>query len=356
MPFLLFIVFANIWAKIMADVDVKEYQFVDVPKQKLENGLEIPLLGLGTWKAEPGVVGKAVENALKLGYRHIDCAAIYENQDEIGHALHKVFKEGKIKREDVWITSNLHNKDHEPERVPEACKETLRDLQIEQLDLYLMHWPVAVKQGPTVDPPIKVTWQAMEKLVDAGLTKTIGGSNFSVKKLKDLRSYARIQPAVQQIEGHPYFRNNYNIHYCTTHGMHVTAYSPLGTPDSASMTNCDKHVPVLVKDPLVLKIAEKRNKNPAQVLIRWGIQRGTSTILKATTVSHLKSNLEAANWELPPEDYKALNFLGYQKRMLDAGVWFIRPEGPYKTLTDLWDYKEQTGWPPGVSTVGIEVK
>ncbi|CAL8469697.1 g9238 [Coccomyxa elongata] len=341
----------------MANVEVKDYQFVDVPKGKLENGQEIPLLGIGTWQAEPGVVGKAVENALKLGYRHVDCAAMYENQAEIGDALHKIFKEGRIKRDDVWITSKLHNKDHDPERVPEACKETLRDLQIEQLDLYLMHWPIAGPVGaPSKDPPFQVTWGAMEKLVEAGLTKNIGVSNFSVKKLEALRGQAHIQPAVQQIEGHPYFRNNYNIHYCKTHGMHVTAYSPLGTPGSGSITHRAKNVPVLLQEPLVQSVAQKHNKHPAQVLIRWGIQRSTSVIPKATSVAHMKSNLEAANWELPPEDFKLLNFLGYQKRMVDGGAWFITPEGPFKTLTDLWDYEEETGWPPGKSTVGIEVK
>eukprot|EP00884_Botryococcus_braunii_P000023 jgi/Botrbrau1/10020/Bobra.0012s0107.1 len=248
------------------------------------------------------------------------------------------------------ITSKLHNKHHAADDVRKGCQQILDNLKTSYLDLFLVHWPVSQNEGPSLQPPMKETWQAMEKLVDDGLVKSIGVSNFSVKKLEDLVTYARIVPAVHQIEVHPYFRNSYNVDFCHSKGIHVTAYSPLGSPDSATMQNRGESPPELLKDPVVAKIAEKLGKHPAQVLIRWAIQNKTSVIPKASSKSHLRSNLDVLSWELSAQDFKELSGLEYQARMVDGSMWLKPETGPYKTLDDLWD-GELTGQDPaGVPT------
>ncbi|KAK9799423.1 hypothetical protein WJX73_008509 [Symbiochloris irregularis] len=315
---------------------------------KLNNGLEIPAFGLGTWKSKPGQVEEAVTVALKAGYRHIDCAEAYGNHAEVGKAFAKVFSEGKVKRKDVWITSKLNNDKHDPAGVQKTCKQTLSDLQLDYLDLYLMHWPlVAGQKGPKVDPPVKDTWQAMEKLVDEGLVKSIGISNFSVPKTKELQSYARIKPVVNQVEIHPFWRNDKLWEYAqSSKSIHLTAYSPLASPDSAeAMGNTEQ--PSLLEDPTVVEIAKKLGKSPGQVLVRYAIQHGTSVIPKSVTPSRIQSNIEVLKFELPEEDYKKLNSLKFQRRYLDgASVAGFNPVGPYKNADELWDGEvpaEQSG-------------
>ncbi|CAL5229700.1 g13072 [Coccomyxa viridis] len=320
------------------------------PKIKLNNGKEMPMLALGTWKSEAGEVERAVQDAVRLGVRHIDTAEMYDNQDEIGSALERLFSEGVVRRQDLWVTSKLHNKNHA--RVREACQDTLKQLRLDYLDAYLMHWPIATDDdlNPIPGPPIEEVYHKMEELMDAGLAKSIGVSNFSVKKLRSLLKEARIKPQINQIEGHIYFRNEYNIHYCNVHGIHVTAYSPFGSPDSASMSGRKVDISYPLHDPMVIKIAEKHNKHPAQVLLRWELQRGVSTAFKAVSPEHIQSNLEALDFELPQDDMRALTTIAYTMRFVDGAKWWVRENGPIKSLTDLWDGEELTGWPPGVST------
>ncbi|DBA83694.1 hypothetical protein WJX77_001076 [Trebouxia sp. C0004] len=311
-----------------------DYSTVQNPTVTLNNGAKMPVLGLGTWKGKPGEVESSVQIALRVGYRHIDCAKAYQNQSGLGQALQELYKEGKVSRKDFWLTTKLWNTDHA--EVRKNCLESMKELQTEYLDLYLVHWPVTPHKGPALTPSMKDTWQQMEKLVEEGLVKSIGISNFSVKKIEDLLQYAKIKPAVNQVELHPYFRNEKLHKYCDSKGIHLTAYSPLGTPDSAAMQNRGDQTPHLMSDPAVKKIADKHGKHTAPVLIRWAIQNGTSVIPKATGVSHIQGNLEALNFELSKDEFETISNLKTQMRMLVGAEW-TDPAGPYKNVIELWD-------------------
>lgn len=311
----------------------------------LNNGAEMPAFGLGTWKSAPGEVRAAVIEAVKLGYRHIDCAWIYGNEAEIGQALAELFAEGVVTRQDLWITSKLWNDRHAPQDVSGALRETLDKLGLESLDLYLIHWPIAFERGVTYprtgaqmrslqEVPLASTWEAMEALVDAGLCRSVGVSNFSVKKLAALLDVARIKPAVNQIELHPYLQQPQMLSFCQAHQIALTAYSPLGSKDRpARLVNAD--VPILLEDPVVAEVAAARGASSAQVLIAWALERGTSVIPKSVNPARLAQNLEAAALSLTPQDMARLDALDQHQRFIDGAFW-VRPDGPY-TLANLWD-------------------
>ncbi len=309
-----------------------------------QNRDQMPIFGLGTWKSAPNEAYDAVLEAIKAGYRHIDCAHIYKNEKEIGEALAKAFKEGWVTREELWITSKLWNDCHEEQHVLPALQQSLKDLRLDYLDLYLVHWPVAVKKGvdfastredflSPAEAPLTKTWTAMEKGVDLGLTRHIGVSNFNIVKLKEVMASARIQPEMNQVELHPFLQQKKLLEFCQTNHIHLTAYAPLGSAYRVA----DKEVdfPILLDNDIIRKIAAKHQVTPAQVAICWGIQRGTAVIPKSVKKARILENFEAVKLQLDEEDVLQINSLEGPYRYTTGRGW-IREGSPY-TVEDLWD-------------------
>ncbi len=303
------------------------------PTLTLNNGLQMPTLGLGTWKSPQNEVAAAVKHALlEAHYTHIDCAKVYENEKEIGTAFAEVFVSGGVRREDIFITSKLWNTDHDPAQVEAVCRQTLEDLQLQYLDLYLMHWGVAFAGGKGKEPKnadgtmelapfsIQDTWRAMENLVEKGLVKSIGVANFSTMMLVDLLSYAKVPPAMNQIELHPYNAQQTLVDYCHARNVAVTAYSPLG-----NKTRVKPGDPVLLDDEVVLSIAKEVEKSPAQVLLRWAVQRKTVVIPKSVTPSRISENIAVFDFELSEDQMGRLSALNHGRRLVDPSEWWGVP-------------------------------
>lgn len=309
------------------------------------NGDQMPMLGLGTWKTDNQAIQPVIKQALSTGYRHIDCAAVYVNEAGIGEALSEAFTAKETTREALWMTSKLWNNAHKADDVLPALKKTLRNLQLNYLDLYLIHWPVAVKPGvgfPQSDDdylsleqlPIIETWEAMEACVDAGLIKHIGVANFSVTKLENLVEKSRIKPEVNQVELHPLLQQPDMKKYCDSVNINLTAYAPLGSGDRPVFFQ-EEGSPTPLEQPLIHDIAAAHNATAAQVLLAWGIQRGTTVIPKTVKAQRMKENLAAADLKLNDEDMQQIQALDQHCRLLNGKLW-----GGTYNYEYLWDEKE----------------
>src|SRR5271169_965713 len=257
----------------------------------------IPALGFGTLIPDPIDTKKATKAALEAGFRQLDSAERYGNEKEVGEAMQEVFKEGKIKREEVFIATKLWNNNHRPERVKPAFEASLKRLQLDYVDLYLIHTPFAFQPGDEQDPrdangnviydkgvTLLDTWRALEGLVDEGKCKAIGLSDVSLDQTKEIFEAARIKPAVVHVESHPYLPQWELLDYCKNHGIVFQAFAALGHSSE----------PNVLKDPVVTNIAKRVNKSPAQVLLAWAIQRGTALLTTSKTLSRIKENFDVS--------------------------------------------------------------
>uniref|UniRef100_A0AAQ5ZSV9 alcohol dehydrogenase (NADP(+)) n=1 Tax=Amphiprion ocellaris TaxID=80972 RepID=A0AAQ5ZSV9_AMPOC len=303
----------------------------------LSSGQRMPMVGLGTWKSAPGQVKQAVLTALECGYRHIDCAAAYGNEQEVGEALALWVGPGKIlPREEVFLTSKLWNTKHDPEDVEEACRTSLAHLGLSYLDLYLMHWPMAFQRGKEVmprredgsicysDTHYRDTWRAMESLIDKGLVKAIGMSNFNARQTDDIISIARHKPVVNQVQlitVQLVSSKLWNvILICLKQislAVCVTAYSPLGSGDRPWASPDE---PSLLEDPRLGAITQTYHKTPAQVILRWHIQRGVVCIPKSVTPSRIQQNLKVFDFSLSQEDMKLIESFNRSQRFIVPSV------------------------------------
>ncbi|XP_021353539.1 alcohol dehydrogenase [NADP(+)] A-like isoform X2 [Mizuhopecten yessoensis] len=316
---------------------------------KLNNGINMPLFGLGTWQSKPEEVKTAVTTALDAGYRLIDTAYNYQNEDVIGEGIAEKLKGGKLKREDLFITTKLGNILTRPSDVQQSMSESLKKLRLSYVDLFLIHIPVVLKKqaDPKIVFPFKDgqldhdgpvdfegVWKEMEKLVDEGKAKSIGVSNFNVAQVERIMKCARIKPVVNQVECHAYFPQNKLEAAMKKHNIAIMAYSPIGSPGSAAFTTIpgEAPLPVLLKDPVVAGLATKYKKSPAQILIRNLLQRNLIVIPKSVTPSRIRENGDVFDFKLSPEDMTAIAGINKELRLLKFHMMSNAPDFPFNDL------------------------
>ena len=320
-----------------------------VPVKRLPSGARMPAVGLGTFGSDHvsgEAVAESVLGAARVGYRHFDCAAVYGNERFIGESIRQILSEGVV-REDLWITSKLWNDSHAEAEVVRACERSLKDLGLEYLDLYLIHWPFSNHHPPGCDVGARnpdarpyihdrymTTWRQLERLVDSGLVRHIGTSNMTIPKLELLLRDAEIQPVVNQMESHPHFQQPELFRFVTEHGMIPVGYSPMGSPARPERDRTPDDT-VDVEDPVLVRIAKRLGVHPASVCIRWAVQRGQVPIPFSTNPAHYRNNLAAAVSEpLTDEDMILIGGIDRNCRLIKGQVFLWR-EGQH--WEDLWD-------------------
>lgn len=320
----------------------------------LSSGAQLPSVGFGFWKVDQPETAAVARQAIETGYRHLDCACDYGNEAEVGQGIARAIADGLCRREDLWVTSKLWNTYHAASHVRPACERSLKDLGLEQLDLYLIHFPIAqtfvpfeqrYPPGWFFDPavpnpkmseiavPISETWRAMEQLVDDGLVKHIGICNFGTSLLRDLLSYARIRPAVLQVESHPYLTQDILLRYCQQEKIAYTAFSPLGAQSYFRLGMALPSESVL-EHPVVKTIATTHQRTPAQVVLRWGVQRGTSVIPKTSNADRMKENLDIFDFRLSDSEMQSVSDLNQNRRFNDPGVFC---EAAFNTFCPIYE-------------------
>ena len=317
-------------------------------------GQQMPAVGLGLWKIDSNCVAETVYEAIKRGYRHLDSAADYGNEKQVGEGIARALADGLCKREDLWITSKLWNTFHRKEHVQAACERSLSDLGLDYFDLYLIHFPIALQYvdfdqryppewiyDPNAENPCMVldsvplseTWAAMEELVEIKLARKIGICNYTAVLLHDLMSYARIKPAMLQIESHPYLTQEALIRTAQSYNIAVTAFSPLGALSYVSLDMASSEDSVL-QQSAVVSIAKRLGVTPAQVVLRWGIQRGTAIIPKTSRAERLSENIALSDFSLTDSDMEAISALNQNRRFNDPGVFCQSAFGTFHSIYD----------------------
>lgn len=310
----------------------------------LPDGSQMPAVGLGLWKIDPAAAPGLVVDAVRAGYRHFDSACDYGNEAAVGAGLRAALAQGLARRDDWWITSKLWNTYHRPEHVRPAAERTLRDLGLDHLDLYLVHFPIALAFVPfeqryppgwfhdpdrpeqgmhAVHVPLADTWQAMEDLVQSGLVRHVGVCNFGVSLLRDLLSYARVKPAVLQVELHPFLAQEKLLRFCGEQQIAVTGFSPLGASSYLPLGMAEARENVLTH-PLLVDLGRRHAKTPAQIALRWGIQRGTAVVPKTARRERLAENLAVFDFELSHDEMLSVGALDRGRRFNDPGEFCER--------------------------------
>jgi diketogulonate reductase-like aldo/keto reductase len=324
--------------------------FNEVPVKTLSNGAKIPVIGLGTFGSDNysnEQIARAVKYAIELGYRHIDCASVYGNEKEIGAVLSELIKSGTVKREELWITSKVWNDMHGDGEVIASCKQSLKDLQLDFFDLYLVHWPFPNYHAPGCDgdarnPDSKpyiheeymAVWRQMEKLVEMGLVKNIGTSNMTIPKMKQVLRDASIKPVVNEMELHPHFQQPELFNFMVENGVVPIGYSPIGSPKRPERDRTPEDT-VDIEDPVIVKVAERLGIHPAVVCLKWGVQRGEVVIPFSVTPSKIQSNIEGIMGEpITDEEMEAISKIDKKCRLIKGQV-FLWPGA--KSWEDLWD-------------------
>jgi alcohol dehydrogenase (NADP+) len=321
-----------------------------VPCQTLSTGCKIPVIGLGTFGSDripAQEIAEAVSDAALIGYRHFDCASVYGNEHLIGHSFRKILGCG-INREDLWITSKLWNDKHSETEVIPSCRKSLQDLQLDYLDLYLIHWPFpnfhppgcdARSRSPEAKPYVHEafikTWRQMERLVEEGLVRHIGTSNMSVPKLKRLIRDAKIKPACNEMELHPHFQQPELFHFVVNQGIIPIGYSPIGSParPERDRTEADS---VDIEDPVMVEIAAAHQVHPAIVCLKWAVQRGQIPIPFSVKRRNCFNNLQCVTSDpLSEEEMKRMAGLDRNCRLIKGQVFLWKEDQSWEELWDL---------------------
>jgi alcohol dehydrogenase (NADP+) len=320
-----------------------------VPKRKLYTGAEIPAIGLGTFGSDRFTgkdIAEAVKGAISVGYRHIDCASIYKNEQLIGESLEEVMG-GGIMREELWITSKLWNDMHGEGDVLKSCKKSLSDLKLDYLDLYLTHWPFpnyhapgcsVDSRSPNAKPYIHEnymkTWCQMEELVEKGLVRHIGTSNMTIPKLKLVLHDARIKPACNEMELHPHFQQQDFFDFCIENNVQPIGFCPIGSPTRPDRDKTEEDT-VDIEDPVIVKIAKRLNMHPAVVCVKWAVQRGQIPIPFSIYRNEYLSNLECTTKDMiTEEEMREIAGIDKNCRLIKGQVFLWKGAKSWK---DLWD-------------------
>ena len=319
-----------------------------VPKRKLYTGDEIPAIGIGTFGSDrfsADDIADAVLGAISVGYRHIDCASVYKNEKQIGKSL-KAAMEGGIKREDLWITSKVWNDMHDD--VIKSCKQSLSDLQLDYLDLYLIHWPFPNYHAPGCDVDSRSenakpyihenfmkTWRQMEELVEMGLVKNIGTSNTTIPKMKLVLRDAKIKPVCNEMELHPHMQQQEFFDFCVKNEVQPIGFSPIGSPtrpdrDKTANDSVD------IEDPVILKIAKRLNVHPAVICVKWAVQRGQVPIPFSIHENEYRSNLECSVIDpITEAEMEELKKIDKNCRLIKGQVFLWKDEQTWEALWDV---------------------